>query len=259
MSSPPPRKRAKVDYALVTPPKAPEAPPKAPRGPLPPWAAAGLAHVSAADGGRLRALVEAHYPDYLHDAPLPPFVALSRIVVGQQLAGKAAQAIWLRSLVAFRVADGALLLPQDVLRGAFEGSLDDETRAAAGLSRAKATALVGIAVAFESGALCAATFEGPSDVMAAQLLALKGVGPWSVHMFRIFSLKQPDVLPLGDLAVRNGARKVFKGHGSGKAGAFHEKKDAAVMEQLFEPYKPFRSLATYYMWRAVDTTAFNQR
>ncbi|KAJ1458748.1 DNA glycosylase [Pelagophyceae sp. CCMP2097] len=190
---------------------------------------------------------------------MPPFVALSRIVVGQQLAGKAAQAIWRRSLVAFNVADGAFLLPQDVLRVSCAGSLDDATRAAAGLSRAKANALVGIAVAFESGALCAATFEGPSDDMAAQLLALMGVGPWSVHMFRIFSLKQPDVLPLGDLAVRNGARMVFKGQGSGKAGAFHEKKDAALMDKLFEPYKPFRSLATYYMWRAVGTTAFNQR
>ena len=67
-----------------------------------------------------------------------------------------------------------------------------------------------------------------------------------------------DLLPLGDLGVRNGIRKHFGRSGSGKNGALHEKKDGAAMVELLEPYRPYRSLATWYMWRALESTSYDE-
>ncbi|KAH8096154.1 3-methyladenine DNA glycosylase 8-oxoguanine DNA glycosylase [Aureococcus anophagefferens] len=93
--------------------------------------------------------------------------------------------------------------------------------------------------------------------LRSRLCALNGVGPWSCDMYLIFHLKKADVLPLGDLGVRAGAARAFGVRGRGKNGALDMKKDADVLEALFAPYAPYRSLAAYYMWRVVDT-AFNQ-
>ena len=78
-------------------------------------------------------------------------------------------------------------------------------------------------------------------------------------MYLIFDLKKPDVLPLGDLGVRNGAQRFFGVSGQGKNGSLDAKKDKAKLEALFAPYAPYRSLASYYMWRVADTKAFNQK
>ena len=91
-----------------------------------------------------------------------------------------------------------------------------------------------------------------------KLMAIKGIGPWSCDMYLLFQLKKPDVLPLGDLGVRAGAKRFFNVSGHGKNGALDQKKDAATLEALFAPFAPYRSLASYYMWRVADTKAFNQ-
>jgi 3-methyladenine DNA glycosylase/8-oxoguanine DNA glycosylase len=75
-------------------------------------------------------------------------------------------------------------------------------------------------------------------------------------MFQIFYLEQPDVLPVGDLGVRKGIARYFGIRGSGKGAALCPKKDLGVMQQAIEPYQPYQSLITYYMWKAADTKDF---
>ena len=234
---------------------------------VPAWAAAGLAHCAAADGGRFAAIMaRCGPPEYLGKAVLEDGAcgALCRIIVGQQLAGSAASAIWRRTVRALRPERGgsAAFDAAAVLAAAAastDGGLPEDLRTACGLSRAKARAVVATCRAFESGELSdelLATCE--VDALRQKLCAIKGVGPWSCDMYLLFHLKKADVLPLGDLGVRAGAAKAFAVKGSGKNGALDAKKDAAKLEALFAPFAPYRSLAAFYCWRVVDTKAFTQ-
>jgi len=75
----------------------------------------------------------------------------------------------------------------------------------------------------------------------------------------MFQLEKPDLLPLGDLGVRNGIQRHFGiPTGAGKKGALHEVKDAPQMDALLEPFRPYRTLAVWYMWRALDSTSFDE-
>ena len=255
----------------------------------PDWGAAGLAHIAKADGGRLKAVIDEHGPPgYLEERVAEDSAcgALCRIVVGQQLAGAAAASIWRRTLgeLCPRGFDRAELLS----RAEGDDGFDEETRSSCGLSRAKARAIVAVCRAFAAGDLSDALLrDAPVAELRERLCAIKGVGPWSCDMYLIFDLKRPDVLPLGDLGVRNGAQRFFgvSGHGfercpdtpsgcrvdgmggratridarAGKNGSLDAKKDKAKLEALFAPYAPYRSLASYYMWRVADTKAFNQK
>lgn len=146
-----------------------------------------------------------------------------------------------------------------VVAKAVGGAFPDNLRGQCGLSKAKARAVLGVCTAFASGELTDALLRSLDvDTLRAKLTSLNGVGPWSCDMYMIFHLKVADVLPLGDLGVRAGAQKAFSLRGAGKNGALDMKKDARLLEQVFEPYKPYRSLAAYYMWRVADTKAFNQ-
>ena len=227
----------------------------------PDWAAAGLAHVAKADGGRLKKIVDQHGPPgYLEEQVAEDSAcgALCRIVVGQQLAGAAAASIWRRTLgeLCPRGFDRAELLS----RAEGDDGFDEETRSACGLSRAKARAIVAVCQAFAAGDLSDSFLrDAPVEELRERLCAVKGVGPWSCDMYLIFDLKRPDVLPLGDLGVRNGAQRFFGVSGHGKNGSLDPKKDRVKLEALFAPYAPYRSLASYYMWRVADTKAFNQK
>ena len=227
----------------------------------PAWAAAGLAHVAKADGGRLKKIIDQHGPPgYLEEQVAEDSAcgALCRIVVGQQLAGAAAASIWRRTVdeLCPRGFDRAQLLS----RAEGDDGFDEETRSSCGLSRAKARAIVAVCQAFAAGDLSDALLrDAPVSELRDKLCAIKGVGPWSCDMYLIFDLKKPDVLPLGDLGVRNGAQRFFGVSGHGKNGSLDGKKDRAKLEALFAPYAPYRSLASYYMWRVADTKAFNQK
>jgi DNA-3-methyladenine glycosylase II len=248
--APPPAEAAAAVAALVA-----SAPASAPA-----WAGPGLAHCAAADGGRLGEIVaRCGFPDYLAKdvADDSACAALCRIIVGQQLAGAAAAKIWARTLAALCPRGFAAAAVAAAAGGAAE--LPDDLRQACGLSRAKAKAVVGVARAFLAGDLSDELLAtAPVDELRSRLCALNGVGPWSCDMYLIFHLKKADVLPLGDLGVRAGAARAFGVRGRGKNGALDMKKDADVLEALFAPYAPYRSLAAYYMWRVVDTKAFNQ-
>ncbi|KAH8063722.1 hypothetical protein JL722_2908 [Aureococcus anophagefferens] len=166
--------------------------------------------------------------------------------------GAAAAKIWARTSAA--LPGGPAPSPRRWRRA----ELPDDLRQACGLSRAKAKAVVGVARAFLAGDL--------SDELLATAPWASSVAALRAQRRRPLELRHVPHLPpeeggrppLGDLGVRAGAARAFGVRGRGKNGALDMKKDADVLEALFAPYAPYRSLAAYYMWRVVDTKAFNQ-
>jgi DNA-3-methyladenine glycosylase II len=163
------------------------------------------------------------------------FAALCRAIVGQQISTKAAQSIWMRFSKTFpggRPSPAAMLgLSDDVLR-------------AAGLSRQKTGYLRSLAEHFDSGAFPARKLAKMTDEEIIQsLLPVKGIGRWTAEMFLIFVLNRPDLLPVDDLGLCNQARRAY-GMKSYPA--------ARTMLRLSEKWRPYRSVATWYLWRSQD-------
>jgi DNA-3-methyladenine glycosylase II len=161
---------------------------------------------------------------------------LVRAIVGQQLSTKAARSIFLRLTEHF---DGRTPTPEQVLAAEPEAM-----RAAAGLSRAKVSYLRSLAEHILSGELELERLdELPDEEVIAELVAVKGIGVWSAHMFLMFHLQRPDVLPVGDLGIRRAIELAY-----GLDGL----PDAATMERIAEPWRPHRTLACRYLWRSLD-------
>lgn len=193
------------------------------------------AHLCAADPV-MAALVEAQGP-----LPEPPeqgdhYAALVRAIVGQQLSTKAARAIHARLLDLF---GGRAPTPDELL-----GYEPDALRTAAGLSRAKVSFLRSLAEHVASGELDldrVATL--PDDEVVAELTAVKGVGIWTAHMFLMFQLGRPDVLPVGDLGIRRAVERAYK---------LRDLPSADELEAIAEPWRPFRTAACQHLWRSLD-------
>jgi DNA-3-methyladenine glycosylase II len=162
--------------------------------------------------------------------------ALVRTITGQQLSVLAARTIYGRLTARFEDRPPT---PQEILAD------DPEAlRTAAGLSRAKVGYLRSLAEHVLSGELELERLDELSDEDAiAELVAVKGLGVWSAHMFLMFQLDRPDVLPVGDLGIR---RAIERGYGL--AGL----PDAPTMEAIAEPWRPYRTLACRYLWRSLD-------
>ena len=212
-------------------------------------------HVAMANGGALERLVaECGAPRfYLEPQKSTTFRSLCRIIVGQQLAGSAVRAIWLKFIAALG-DDVAAVTPEAVLAQDM-----GELQAKAGLSGAKTRAIGDLALHYARGELSDAMLLSPSlsaVARAAKLQAVKGIGPWSVNMFSMFVLQLPDTFPIGDLGVRNGIGKAFNLRGSGRGGTLDEKKDADKLQAAFAPYAPYRSVASWYMWRVLESPSF---
>jgi DNA-3-methyladenine glycosylase II len=164
--------------------------------------------------------------------------ALVRSIVGQQLSTRAARAIYERLLAHF---DGHPPSPAEVL-----AAEPEEMRAAAGLSRSKVTFLRSLAEHVLDGSLELARLnELPDDEVTAELVAVKGLGPWTADMFLIFHLQRPDVLAVGDLGIRRGAMLAY---------GLPELPDSDQLTTLAEPWRPYRSVACRYLWRSLDAT-----
>jgi DNA-3-methyladenine glycosylase II len=162
--------------------------------------------------------------------------ALVRTIVGQQLSVLAARAIYGRLTERF---GGRPPTPQEIL-----ADEPEELRAAAGLSRAKVGFLRSLAEHSLSGELELDRLnELDDDAVIAELVAVKGIGEWSAHMFLMFHLERPDVLAVGDLGIR---RAIEIAYGLG------ELPKPAAMEQIAEPWRPHRTLACRYLWRSLD-------
>lgn len=161
--------------------------------------------------------------------------ALVRAITGQQLSVKAARAIYGRLTDRF---GGRPPSPEEILEDEPE-----ELRAAAGLSRAKVGYLRSLAEHTLSGELELERLDDLDDDTAiAELTAVKGLGVWTAHMFLMFHLERPDVLPVGDLGIRRAIERAYELDGL---------PDAVAMEEIALPWRPYRTLACRYLWRSL--------
>lgn len=194
--------------------------------------AAAEAHLAAADPV-LATLIATHGPCSLaREQDL--FAALVDSIIGQQLSVKAAATIAGRLRAALPggalAADAILALPDDALRGA-------------GLSRAKAAYLRDLAGHVTAGTLDLAALDTQTDdAVTAALVAVKGIGPWTAQMFLIFALGRLDVLPVADLGLREAAVRAY---------SLPARPTAADLTARAVPWRPYRSIATWYLWRSL--------
>ncbi|MBS1121846.1 MAG: DNA-3-methyladenine glycosylase [Deltaproteobacteria bacterium] len=194
-----------------------------------------LGHLVSADP-RLSPLIERHGAPTMMPSR-NAVQSLARAIVSQQLSGAAADTIWGRVLALYprrRFPPAATIL----------ATADDRLRAA-GLSGAKTAALKDLARHVLDGKLVPARLTAATDdEVAAMLLPVRGIGPWSVDMFLMFALVRPDVLPVGDLGIRKGMQRHFQ---------LRKLPEAARMMKLAEPWRPYRTAASWYMWRLLET------
>jgi DNA-3-methyladenine glycosylase II len=168
--------------------------------------------------------------------PTEPYGVLMRAIAGQQLSVKAAASIWQRLIDRF---GGRTPTPEQIL-----ADDPDELRVACGFSRAKVASLRSLAEHVISGELELDRLpDMPDGEVLRELTAVKGIGEWTAHMFLIFTLQRPDVLPTGDLGVRNAAMRAY---GLDRPPA------PAELTQLAEPWRPHRTRACLYLWRSLD-------
>ena len=186
----------------------------------------------------MRGLIDEYGPlsidDILKRRPSEPYGALLRGIVGQQLSTKAAESIFGRLVAMF---DGAGPTPRQLI------DADPDALRAAGLSRAKVAYLRDLAERVEDGELELDRLrELPDEEVSAQLTAVKGIGQWTADMFLMFNLGRPDVLPVGDLGIRNAMQRLYE---------LPAKPSAADLTRIAEPWRPYRSLASLYLWTAL--------
>jgi DNA-3-methyladenine glycosylase II len=166
---------------------------------------------------------------------LDHYGALVRSIVGQQVSVHAARSMLTRLHQRF---GGRTPTPEQILAD------DPEAlRAAAGLSRSKTAFLRDLAEAVASGALVLEELDDLSDAeVAKRLVAVRGIGQWTVDMFLIFHLGRPDVLPVGDLGLRRAAQLAY---------SLRKLPEPPRLVRLARPWRPWRSVATWYLWASL--------
>jgi DNA-3-methyladenine glycosylase II len=166
-----------------------------------------------------------------HDGP---FFYLARAIIYQQLAGAAARTIHGRFVDALK----GEVTPAKTLR------VRESTLRKAGLSAAKARAVRDLATKVRSGEVVIDDLEEQTDdEIVRRLTLVKGIGPWTAQMYLMFRLHRPDVWPVLDLGVRSGFAKI---HG------LEDPPTAKELEPFGERYRPWRSAAAFYCWRALE-------
>jgi DNA-3-methyladenine glycosylase II len=162
------------------------------------------------------------------------FNVLVRSIISQQISTRAARAIGARLR--------ETLAPEPLCPRALLAA-SDETLRAAGLSGSKVRSLRDLAQKVDSGQVPLdelSTF--PDEEVIARLLLVRGIGPWTAEMFLIFSLGRMDILPVADYGLRAGVKRVY---------ALPELPTKASLTELAEPWRPYRSVATWYIWRSL--------
>ncbi len=182
----------------------------------------------------LASLIAQHGPPTFRPAR-SAFRALTESIVYQQLSGKAAAAIFEHFLDIF---PGRRFPTPEQLMGVPVPRLR-----AAGLSSQKAAYLLDLAARFHDGTIAPRRFRKMTDEeISDHLIQVKGIGQWTADMFLMFALNRPDVLPVGDLGIRNGFKKLYN---------LSEPPTAEQMEVLAEAWRPHRTVASWYLWRVV--------
>jgi DNA-3-methyladenine glycosylase II len=162
-----------------------------------------------------------------------PFLTLARAIVGQQISVKAAQSVWdrLATCVGDVTPQNVLLKERAVLR-------------ACGLSDRKTEYIADLAQHFANGSIHVHRWPAMADEeIIAELVQVRGIGRWTAEMFLIFNLLRPDVFPLDDLGLQKGIRVTYY---AGRKVAL------STMRRLGETWRPWRSVATWYLWRSLD-------
>ena len=159
-----------------------------------------------------------------------PFMTLARAICGQQISVKAAQSVWNRV-----VACCGAVTPEKVL-----ARKRTELRAC-GLSDRKTEYIADLAQHFADGRIHARDWPRMSDEeIIAELTDVRGIGRWTAEMFLMFNLLRADVFPLDDLGLQKGIRVAYR------------KTSLNAMKKLGETWRPWRSVATWYLWRSLD-------
>ena len=221
--------------------------------------------------------------------PQTCFQSLCRIIAGQFVSGKSAQAAWSRLLCFAKMATATAsiakkrqgLTPQLILT--YKHNID-QFQKMVGLTKAKTRSILDLAEHFQDGRLSEewlqqqTSTEISEEELRKALLQVRGIGDWSCDMFLLFYLERPNVLPLGDLGVRKGiANQFFSKANVTKTTTtatttttttttkkktkpsqssliqLCPKKDATKIHERVQPFSPYYSLLSYYMWRVADT------
>ena len=194
------------------------------------------AHLREADPV-VGALIEEHGP-YRPRPGGDPYASMVRSIMFQQLAGAAARAIQ-RRFFALYGDEERTPEPDAIL------ATSDEEFRRTGVSRQKASYLRDLAQHCVDGSLDFAALEDLDDeTVIERLTAVRGIGEWSAHMFLMFELGRPDVLPVGDLGVRKGMQAAY---------GLPDAPTPARAREIGAPWSPFRTVGSWYMWRAVET------
>ncbi|HJW24071.1 MAG TPA: DNA-3-methyladenine glycosylase 2 family protein [Rhodocyclaceae bacterium] len=161
------------------------------------------------------------------------FGTLARSIVGQQISVKAADAVWAR----FSAAVGSVS-PASVLAAGAAGLANS------GLSRRKIEYMVDLAGHFAAGRIRPERWADMDDeAVISELVDVRGIGRWTAEMFLIFNLLRPDIYPLDDIGLQ---RALFDHYFAG------EKQPRRVLAELGERWRPWRTVATWYLWRSLD-------
>ncbi|HUY91612.1 MAG TPA: DNA-3-methyladenine glycosylase [Pirellulales bacterium] len=187
---------------------------------------------------RMARLIERAGPFTLRPEKMQsPFQALLRAIVYQQLSGKAAATIFARVK--------ALYPGRHSLQPAAILATDDDALRRAGMSRAKVASVKDLAAKTLARVVppMAKLRQMDDAEIVARLVSVRGIGPWTVEMLLMFRLGRPDVLPVSDLGVRRGFMLTYK---------TPEMPAAKRLTEHAERWRPYRSVASWYLWRAVD-------
>ena len=198
---------------------------------------AAVRHLKRADA-KLATLIERVGPFEMTLAETQsPFEALLESIVYQQLTGKAAATILGRVVALF--APKEFPSPEDLV------AIADEKLRGAGLSRAKTAALKDLAAKTLQGVVppLEELHRMEEEAIVERLTEVRGIGRWTVEMMLIFRLGRPDVMPVTDYGVRKGFMRTFR---------TRELPDPKKMLARAEAWRPYRSVAAWYMWRALD-------
>lgn len=204
----------------------------------PPFWPQAVAELSAADPVLAR-IISSYAGELLH-GKADAFHTLLRSITGQQISVKAADAVWAR------LAAQAAVKPKTI------AALEDESLRACGYSRQKIAYIRSLSEFFLAHKHRERDWAGMSDEeVIKDLTQIKGIGRWTAEMFLIFHLLRPDVFPADDLGVLKAIRLGYEGDTGYGVGEMREWKKADYVH-LAENWQPWRSVATWYLWRSLD-------
>ena len=191
-------------------------------------------HLAATDPRMAALIARSRRYDIKASLSLRPFDALAESIAYQQLSGKAAATIFKR----LTDLAGLPLTPEGILK------LSEEQMRGVGLSKQKISYLRDLAAKAASGEVDFARLPDlPDNDVIKELTKIKGIGVWTAHMFLMFSLRRPNVLPTGDLGIQMAIRKHYRKRKVPKP---------AQMEKIAKCWEPYRSVACWYLWRSMD-------